>query len=68
MEVYTDFEDMNSSIHLAKRPKEGIVRGETFEVRRTPIPKKDDVKDGECLVRVEYLSVDPGTLPKCVGC
>jgi len=51
---------MNTSIHLAKRPKDTIVTGETFEVRRTPIPKKEDVKNGECLVRVEYLSVDPG--------
>src|SRR5579862_1675165 len=51
---------MNTSIHLAKRPKVSIVPGETFEVRRTPIPKKEDVKEGQCLVRVEYLSVDPG--------
>jgi NADPH-dependent curcumin reductase CurA len=51
---------MNTSIHLVKRPKENIVPGETFEVRRTPIPRKEDVKDGYTLVRVEYLSVDPG--------
>lgn len=51
---------MNTSIHLAKRPKENIVPGETFEVRRTPIPKKEDVKDGQALIKVEYLSVDPG--------
>jgi NADPH-dependent curcumin reductase CurA len=54
--------DMNTTIHLAKRPKEGIVPGETFEVRRSPIPKKDDVKEGQVLVKVEYLSVDPGEL------
>jgi NADPH-dependent curcumin reductase CurA len=53
--------DMNTSIHLAKRPKEGIVPGETFEVRKTPVPKKDEVKDGQALVKVEYLSVDPGS-------
>ncbi len=51
---------MNTSIHLAKRPKEHIVPGETFEVRRTPIPREEDVPDGSALVRVEYLSVDPG--------
>jgi NADPH-dependent curcumin reductase CurA len=51
---------MNTTIHLAKRPKEAIVPGETFEVRRSPIPKKEDVKDGQVLVKVEYLSVDPG--------
>jgi len=53
--------DMNTSIHLAKRPKENIVPGETFEVRRTPIPRKEDVKEGSVLVKVEYLSVDPGS-------
>lgn len=52
--------DMNTSIHLAKRPKGSIIPGETFEVRHSPIPKKEDVKDKECLVKVEYLSVDPG--------
>jgi NADPH-dependent curcumin reductase CurA len=52
--------DMNTSIHLAKRPKESIIPGETFEIRKSPIPKKDDVKDGEVLVKIEYLSVDPG--------
>ena len=52
--------DMNTSIHLAKRPKESIVPGQTFEIRKSPIPKKDDVKDGQVLVKVEYLSVDPG--------
>ena len=51
---------MNTSIHLAKRPKGDIVPGETFQVRRTPIPKNDDVEAGQVLVRVEYLSVDPG--------
>ena len=52
--------DMNTSIHLVKRPASRIVPGETFEVRRTPIPTREDVKDGEVLVKVEYLSVDPG--------
>ena len=51
---------MNTSIHLVKRPKENIVPGETFEVRKSPIPNKEDVKEGNALVKVEYLSVDPG--------
>jgi NADPH-dependent curcumin reductase CurA len=51
---------MNTSIHLAKRPKENIIPGETFEIRKNPIPEKEDVKDGEVLIKVEYLSVDPG--------
>ena len=34
--------------------------GGTFEVRRTPVPGKEDVKEGGLLVKVEYLSVDPG--------
>jgi NADPH-dependent curcumin reductase CurA len=55
-----DHIDMNTSIHLAKRPKDRIIPGETFEVRRTPIPKKDAVKEGQALLKVEYLSVDPG--------
>jgi len=36
------------------------VLGETFEVRRGPMPKREDVTDGQVLVKVEYLSVDPG--------
>jgi NADPH-dependent curcumin reductase CurA len=52
--------DMNISVHLAKRPVDRIVPGETFESRRSPIPRREDVKDGELLVKVEYLSVDPG--------
>jgi NADPH-dependent curcumin reductase CurA len=52
--------EMNTSVHLAKRPKENIVPGETFQIRRSPIPRKEDVKDGQALVKVEYLSVDPG--------
>ena len=54
---------MNTSIHLVKRPREEIIPGETFEVRRSPIPRNEDVKDDEVLVRVEYLSVDPGAVP-----
>ena len=53
-------DSMNTTIHLAKRPTEGIVPGETFEIRRGPMPRKEDVKDGQVLVKVEYLSVDPG--------
>lgn len=58
----TTIADMNTSIHLAKRPKGNIVPGETFEVRQTPIPRKEDVKEGAVLVKAEYLSVDPGSL------
>lgn len=51
---------MNTTIVLAQRPKRDIVPGETFQARKTPIPKNGDVKPGQVLIRVEYLSVDPG--------
>ena len=60
MEDPSSSDSMNTTIHLAKRPKEAIVPGETFEVRKGPMPKREDVTDGQVLVKVEYLSVDPG--------
>ena len=49
----------NLSIHLVERPKEEIVPGQTFEARRNPAPSPADLKDGEILVEVLYLSLDP---------
>lgn len=49
----------NLSIHLVERPTEEIVPGKTFESRVSPAPTPADVKDGEILVEVLYLSLDP---------
>ncbi|QUC20433.1 uncharacterized protein UV8b_04674 [Ustilaginoidea virens] len=49
----------NLSIVLAERPTDGIIPGQTFHQRRTPIPSPADLKDGDVLVENLYLSLDP---------
>ena len=44
--------------HLVSRPKDHITE-ETFQLRTHPIPRGDDLKDGQSLVRANYLSLDP---------
>jgi NADPH-dependent curcumin reductase CurA len=44
---------------LAERPKDDIVVGKTFEKRTAPLPSPSELKDGEVLVEVLYLSLDP---------
>lgn len=46
------------SIHLAERPVSDIVPS-TFETRTNAIPSSSDLKDGQVLVRADYLSLDP---------
>ncbi|VUC30111.1 unnamed protein product [Clonostachys rosea] len=49
----------NLSIHLAERPTGEIIPGETFQPQTSPIPSPADLQDGEILVEVLYLSLDP---------
>lgn len=49
----------NSSIILAERPTDNIIPGQTFHEKKSPIPSAADLKDGEILVEVLYLSLDP---------
>jgi NADPH-dependent curcumin reductase CurA len=49
----------NLSFHLAERPTDEIIVGKTFEQRTTPAPTADSLKDGQVLVEVLYLSLDP---------
>jgi NADPH-dependent curcumin reductase CurA len=48
-----------NAVHLAKRPKEGIVPGDTFVLKKHPVPKASDLKDGEVIFQSLYLSLDP---------
>ena len=48
-----------TSVHLAKRPKGDIVPGETFSLKKFDAPKESDLHDGEVLLQVLYLSLDP---------
>ena len=48
-----------TSIHLAQRPKENVIPGETFSLRTNPLPKEQDLKDGDVVFRSLYLSLDP---------
>lgn len=47
------------SVHLAKRPKDRIIPGETFNLKSHDAPKESDLKDGEVLFQSLYLSLDP---------
>lgn len=47
------------AVHLAKRPKSTIVPGETFSIKQHPLPKAEDLKDGEVIFQTLYLSLDP---------
>ncbi|WDK13136.1 zinc-binding dehydrogenase [Colletotrichum graminicola] len=49
----------NLTVVLAERPKAEIVPGQTFKTELKPIPKADDLKDGEILIENWYLSLDP---------
>ncbi|TPX14689.1 uncharacterized protein E0L32_005084 [Thyridium curvatum] len=49
----------NTSIVLAERPEGDIVPGKTFAVKTGPAPTEADLKDGQILVEVLYLSLDP---------
>ncbi|KAF3355727.1 hypothetical protein VdG1_04019 [Verticillium dahliae VDG1] len=44
---------------LAERPKAEIIPGQTFKTEKQPIPREQDLKDGEVLVENLYLSLDP---------
>ena len=49
----------NLSIHLAERPTGEIIPGTTFTAKTSPAPSASDLKDGQILVEVLYLSLDP---------
>jgi NADPH-dependent curcumin reductase CurA len=50
---------MNATAKLAERPTENIIPGRTFRIDTTLAPTADDLKDGQILVEVLYLSLDP---------
>lgn len=47
------------SVVLAKRPKALIVPGETFTVKENKMVQEGDLKEGQVLLEVNYLSLDP---------
>ncbi|KAI4110733.1 MAG: hypothetical protein LQ345_006922 [Seirophora villosa] len=47
------------SVHLAERPRDSIIPGETFTLKTGEAPKESDLKDGEVLFQSLYLSLDP---------
>ncbi|PMB68206.1 putative NADP-dependent oxidoreductase YfmJ [Beauveria bassiana] len=49
----------NLQIVLAERPKDEIIPGQTFHQRVTPAPTEADLADGDVLVEVLYVSLDP---------
>lgn len=49
----------SKSVHLAKRPRDRIIPGETFTLKTGEAPKDSDLKDGEVLLQSLYLGLDP---------
>ncbi|KAI0508802.1 hypothetical protein F5B22DRAFT_619671 [Xylaria bambusicola] len=49
----------NKKFVLAQRPKTHVVPGETFRLEKEPAPTADELKDGQVLLEVLYLSLDP---------
>ncbi|KAL8991095.1 MAG: hypothetical protein Q9177_000406 [Variospora cf. flavescens] len=49
----------SKSVHLAKRPRDRIIPGETFALKTGEAPKESDLKDGEVLLQSLYLGLDP---------
>ena len=49
----------NLQVVLAERPKGEIIPGQTFHQKVTPVPTEADLADGDVLVEVLYLSLDP---------
>ncbi len=49
----------NLSVVLAERPVDDIIPGRTFKHVTAPAPTAADLKDGQILVEVLYLSLDP---------
>ncbi|KND87089.1 putative NADP-dependent oxidoreductase YfmJ [Tolypocladium ophioglossoides CBS 100239] len=49
----------NLSVFLAERPTGDIIPGRTLKLRTSPAPEPSDLRDGEILVEVLYLSLDP---------
>ncbi|KAG9229973.1 putative NADP-dependent oxidoreductase yfmJ [Amylocarpus encephaloides] len=47
------------TVVLAQRPKSTIVPGETFTIKNESMVSEGDLKDGQILVEVLYLSLDP---------
>lgn len=47
------------TVVLAKRPKDKIIPGETFKLEQRPAPKESDLQDGQVILEVLYLSLDP---------
>ncbi|ODA79329.1 hypothetical protein RJ55_04922 [Drechmeria coniospora] len=49
----------NLSFFLAERPTGDIIAGRTLQQKKSPVPSAGDLKDGQVLVEVLYLSLDP---------
>ncbi|ROT38192.1 zinc-binding dehydrogenase [Sodiomyces alkalinus F11] len=49
----------NFRVYLAERPKAEIMAGTTLKTETVPLPKAEDLQDGQLLVENLYLSLDP---------
>ena len=47
------------SVHLAKRPKNNIIPGETFFLKQNDVLRESNLEDGDVILQTLYLSLDP---------
>lgn len=57
----------NLTVTLASRPTGEIEAGKTLALKKLPAPSASDLKDGQILVEVLYLSLDPTLRPQMNG-
>src|SRR6266498_1537417 len=55
-------EDNNTQILFVKRPHGIFDPKETFTIVKTPLPTQNSLKDGQLLVKIYYVSLDPGKI------
>jgi hypothetical protein len=52
-----------TAVHLAERPKDDIIPGQTFTEKSHPLPSPSKLQPGEVILQVLYLSLDPAMRP-----
>ena len=50
---------VNSRVVLRERPADKIIPGQTFHKESCPMPSSGDLKDGQIMVEVLLISLEP---------
>lgn len=55
---------MNTRVLLRNYVTTDLPEASNFEIEHAPIPTLDDLKEGQCVVKVLYVAIDPFLLRK----